>query len=334
MSANSTPLVSILIPAYNAGKWIAETLRSALAQTWPNKEIIVVDDGSMDDTMTVARGFKSSGVQVVNQRNQGAAAARNEAFSRSSGQFIQWLDADDLLAPDKIERQMKARGGDRHLLSSEWGRFLYRPDKTDFTPSELWKDATPVDWLTAKLKGNLHMQTGTWLVSRELTEQAGPWDIRMTSDDDGEYFCRVLLASDGVRFVPGARVYYRLAGTGSLSYIEGSENKIRDQWVSMQRQMRHLLSLEDSGRTREACLAYLRTWFIHFYPEHEEIVAEAQSLAEQFGGVLLPPELSWKYSWVRAVWGWRAAKRFQAGCRNLRWSIQRAWDRQLSTLAR
>lgn len=101
------PLVSILIPAFNAEEWIADTLRSAIAQSWPRKEIIVVDDGSTDQTLTVARQFESDSVRVVTQENQGAAAARNKAFSLSSGEYIQWLDADDLLAPDKIARQME-----------------------------------------------------------------------------------------------------------------------------------------------------------------------------------------------------------------------------------
>src|SRR5258707_13697146 len=96
------PLVSILIPAYNAEEWIADTLRSAIAQTWARKEIIVVDDGSTDQTLTVARRFESDGVRVVSQKNQGAAAARNTALSFSQGDYIQRLHAADRLATDKI----------------------------------------------------------------------------------------------------------------------------------------------------------------------------------------------------------------------------------------
>src|ERR1700722_15492058 len=102
-----TPLVSILIPAYNADRWIAETIRSAVNQTWERKEIIIVDDGSTDETLAVARQFESMLVRVVSQKNQGAASARNRAFSLSCGDYIQWLDADDLLAPDKVSRQME-----------------------------------------------------------------------------------------------------------------------------------------------------------------------------------------------------------------------------------
>jgi|GEM_PF-108175 len=102
------PLVSILVPAFNSQEWIADTLRSAIAQTRARKEIIVVDDGSTDQTLAIARQFGSDCVRVVSQENQGAAAARNNALSLSRGDYIQWLDADDLLASDKIARQMAA----------------------------------------------------------------------------------------------------------------------------------------------------------------------------------------------------------------------------------
>jgi len=106
-------LVSILIPAYNAEAWIADTIRSAIAQTWPRKEIIVVDDGSTDQTLAVARRFASKEIAVIvegnsryHPKNQGASAARNHALSLSQGDYIQWLDADDLLSPDKIASQI------------------------------------------------------------------------------------------------------------------------------------------------------------------------------------------------------------------------------------
>src|SRR4051794_3927239 len=215
MSDGSKPLVSILIPAFNAEAWIADTLRSAIAQTWERKEIIVVDDGSTDHTLAVATSFERQGVRGFTQPNAGAAAARNEAYRQSRGDYIQWLDADDLLAPDKISLQLSTQRGSRSLLSSEWGEFLYRYDHARFVPSALWCDLSPTEWLVRKLAYNAHMQTATWLVSRELTDAAGSWNTQLSVDDDGEYFCRVLMASDSVCFVPGATVYYRASGNAS-----------------------------------------------------------------------------------------------------------------------
>jgi len=332
-STNPKSLVSILIPAFNAQEWIADTLRSAIAQTWERKEIIVVDDGSSDQTLAIARQFESDSVQVVLQRNQGAASARNTALSLCHGDYIQWLDADDILAPDKIARQMAELehvGSRKTLLSSEFGKFLHHWPRAQFIRTGLWEDLSPAEWLLRKMGDNLFMQTATWLVSRELSEASGPWDTRMLSDDDGEYFCRVLLKSDGTRFVPGARVYYRGFRTNSLAYV-GTSNRKRDAlWLSMQLHIDYLRSVEDSSRTRQASLAYLQRNLINFYPERDDIVREMEQKARDLGGELRPPYLSWKYSWIKVAFGWRAAKTTALQLREIRWSLEKSLDKTMS----
>ncbi len=331
-TSNGLPLVSILIPAYNVEEWIADTIRAAIAQTWPRTEVIVVDDGSKDQTLAIARQFEYQGVRVFTQKNQGASAARNKAFSLCHGDYIQWLDADDLLAPDKIARQMElVRQGasKRTLLSSPWAHFMYRPYRAQFIPSALWCDLSPVEWLLRKMEQNIYMQTATWLVSRELTEAAGPWDIRLLGDDDGEYFCRVLLASDGVRFVPDAKVFYRAFRFDSLSFIGRFPHKIEAHWLSMQLHIHYLLSLEDSPRVHRACVEYLRDSLIYFYPEKGHIVKQAEQIATELGYELGIPYLSWKYYWIEALFGWHLAKPTQQMLRRFRWMLERHLDKVL-----
>jgi glycosyltransferase involved in cell wall biosynthesis len=325
------PLVSILIPAYNADRWIADAIQSALNQTWQRKEIIIIDDGSVDQTASVASQFASRGVTVVVQNNQGAASARNHAFSICRGDLIQWLDADDLLAPDKIEKQVSILNNSsskRTLISSEWARFTYRPKKAHFIPSVLWCDLPPAEWLIRKLQHNLFMQTATWLVSRELSVAAGEWDVRMLSDDDGEYFCRVIRASECVRFCPGSKVFYRNTPTYRLSHIGMSESKKEAMVLSMKLHVQHLRSLNDSDRSRAACVTYLQNWLIYFYPERPDLVRDLQSVAFALGGRLVVPELRWKYSWMIPLFGWSFAKNAQmtfplwkqlSNCRIERW---------------
>jgi len=330
------PLVSILIPAYNCQEWIGDTLRSAIDQTWPRREIIVVDDGSKDRTAEVARRFASKEVLVVTTNNQGAAAARNHAFRLSQGDYIQWLDGDDLLAPDKIESQMKALrevdGNKRILLSSPWAFFNYRTHRARFVPTPLWQDLTPTEWLLRKMGQNQHMQTATWLTSRELAEAAGPWDTRLLSDDDGEYFCRVLLASEGTRFVPEARVFYRITSSGRLSRVGTSDRKRVALLLSMQLHVRYLRSLEDSERVRKACLTYLQNWYDNFYPERPDLVAELQNLAEQLDGSMEEPRLRWKYAWMKPVFGWEVAKWAQMALPQFKASLIRRWDKAMYKL--
>jgi glycosyltransferase involved in cell wall biosynthesis len=330
------PRVSILIPAFNAQQWIAETLRSAIAQTWQSKEIIVIDDGSTDETLAIARRFEGDGVRVFTQHNQGAAATRNNAFSLSQGDYIQWLDADDLLGPDKITKQMELAEHLKDksmLLSSAWGRFWYRPKATSFVPTGLWSDLSPTEWLLRKMGQNLHMQTATWLVSRELTEAAGRWNTNLLGDDDGEYFCRVLMQSQGVRFVPDARVYYRDSGASSLSYIGRSDRKREAQWRSMELHIRYLLALEDSPRTRAACVNYLQNWLVFFYPERLDLVHTMQQKARELGGELKDLRLPPKYAWMAPLLGRSWARRAQFYLPRLKWSFVRSWDKALFRIA-
>ena len=329
------PLVSILIPAYNAEEWIAQTIQSAVAQTWPRKEIIVVDDGSKDRTVEVARRFVSKQVTVVSKENQGAAATRNHAFRHSQGDYIQWLDADDLLSPNKIEGQLTAlRESDskRTLLSSPWAFFNYRPQQAEFISTPLWQDLSPVEWLFLKMAQNLHMQTATWLTSRELCEAAGPWDTRLLSDDDGEYFCRVLLASEGTRFVPEAQVFYRNTPSNRLGQIGRSDKKKEAMLLSMKLHIGYLRSLEDSDRTRGACLIYMQNWLDNFYPDRPDLVAELQKIAAELHGRLEAPRLRWKYVWMTWLVGSRAAKRAQVALPGLKASLIRQWDKTMYQL--
>jgi glycosyltransferase involved in cell wall biosynthesis len=326
------PLVSILIPAYNSERLIAYTLQSAIAQTWERKEIIVVNDGSTDGTADVVRRFASKGVALVSTGNRGMSAAQNEAFRHSQGDYIQWLDSDDILAPDKLERQLAAlRGGHskRLLLSSPWAHFYYRTRTARFIRNPLWQDLSPVEWLLLKLGENLHMQNATWLVSREVTEAAGPWNESLHYDQDGEYFTRVLLASEGTRFVPETGIYYRETGSGSISRIGNSNKKKESLLVSMKLHIQYLRSLEESERVRKACVAYLQNWYAVFYPERPDLVAELRGLAAELGGQLEPPRLGWKYAWMKPVLGVKAAKWAQTNLPEMKSWCLKKWDKAM-----
>jgi glycosyltransferase involved in cell wall biosynthesis len=329
------PLVSILITAYNAENTIGQTLESAIGQTWPRKEIIVVDDGSTDRTAEVVRQFKD--VILVSTKNQGQSAAQNHAFSLSQGDYVQYLDADDLLLPDKIEMQLAAlRESDsrRILLSSPWAPFYHRTRPGRFVRNSLCQDLSPVEWLLRKMREGIHMQTGTWLVSRELAKTAGPWDTRLHFDQDGEYFCRVLLASEGTRFVPGTGIYYRMSGMNRVSFIGNSDKKKDSLLLSMKLNIQHLRSFEDSERVRKACVAYIQYWSPNFHIRRPDLMQQAQQLAASLGGQLSVPKLSWKYSWIEKLFGWAVARQV---CR--RWNecksyIIRSCDKVLFRLER
>ena len=306
-------LVTIIIPSYNAEKWLDSAMNSALNQTWKQKEIIIVDDGSKDGTLRIAKKYESHTVKVFTQENRGASSARNRGLSIAQGDYIQWLDSDDLLSPDKIELQLINSDGkddDLILLSSAWGKFQYRKEEARNYPNCLWQDLNSVEWLINKMNNNAWMAIESWLVSRKLTEMAGPWDERLSLDDDGEYFGRVVANCSKVEFIKEAKSYCRRSIANSLSSVASiSKDKIQSQYLSICMQINNLLSLEDSARTRIACLKLLQDYLIYFFPEEINILEKANELANSLGGKLIEPELTWKYSIIKNIFGWRLAKR-------------------------
>ena len=322
-------LVSILVPAYNAERWISGTIESALAQSWSRKEVIIVDDGSTDRTLKVAKSFAAKGVRVLAQANKGAAAARNTALRAAQGAYIQYLDADDRLHPDKLAAQLRgAEDGrrSRTLLTGAWGRFFERPDHARFAPDSLWRDLLPTDWMVRKFTDNKFMFPATWLVSRRLIETAGPWNEDLSLDDDGEYVCRLVAASRHVHFVAQAKSYYRIGNSGSLS-SQKSERALRSGYSSLRLCIEHLLALEDSESTRRACVSLLQDNLAHFYPEKPDLVSECRELAHVLGGELALPRERVHFRLVGSVLGWKAARRIRSTLNDTKLRVSRTMER-------
>ncbi len=309
----SESLASIIIPCHNAERWLAATLESALEQTWPAREIILVDDGSTDGSLALARKFEPRGVKVVAQANAGAAAARNAGLRLARGDYLQFLDADDLLAPDKLERQIRrlqAAGADC-IASCAWGRFTTDPAATVPDPHrELWRDLAPADWLVLAAEHNLMMATATWLLPRAIADRIGPWDTahRANPLDDMDYFDRARSVARMVLFCPDTRTHYRSALPGSLSQVRTPE-----AWTAisgtLHRSGDRLLSLEDSPRTRHAVATMLQRFIYEIYPAGPALAAAAAARVRQLGGSDLRPEFGPTRRRLAAVLGWKLTKR-------------------------
>jgi len=329
------PLVSILIPAYNAKKTIEDTIQSALAQTWPNKEIIIVNDGSSDNTLTIARKFESRYLKVITQTNKGASNARNRALDVSQGDFIQWLDADDLLAQDKIEFQLTNTDDNpktRVLYSSAWGRFYFRPQKAKFNPDPLWQDLFPLNWLQISLGEGYWMHPSSWLVSRKLTDLAGPWNEKLLMNQDGEYFFRVVAASKLVKFNRAALCYYRIGNFSSIS--SNRSNKALESYIfSLNCCIDHLLSLDNSENTKNACINSLQNFINIFRPEDRSIISIVHQRISDLGGIIKPPVESWKFLIIQKILGMKTAMLLKKLIYRMKIFLHLNLDKLLATLS-
>lgn len=314
------PLVSILIPCYNAARWLAATLESALAQTWPHTEIIVVDDGSSDNSLTIARSFASRGVRVADQPNQGASAARNHGLRAAQGEFIQFLDADDLLDPDKIAIQVAAltTAPAGSVAAGPWGTFNLRPADARFHQEPVWADLAPLDWLVRSWSGGGMFPPLVWLTPRRIIDAAGPWNEALSLDDDGEYFCRILLQAATIRFIPEAKSYYRMHDGPRLSASHG-DRAARSSFLSIELKERHALAREDSPRMRHALALNYQRFAWEQIADAPDLAVLALARMQAHAPDLPPPDGPRLYRWASRVLGWSRARRLQlAALRTLR----------------
>jgi len=315
------PLVSILIPAYNAELWIADTLKSAVGQTWPNKEIILVDDGSKDATVAIAHQFESLGVKVVQQENRGPAAARNHAYHLSQGEYIQFIDADDLLSPDKIAEQVKVLSASppSKLGICPWTYFQDGTDPDRGLAENGWPAVdtdAPVQWLI-ELFGpdgpSGMVPHGAWLTPRAVAENAGSWDETPSPDDDGEYFTRAVLASTGIRRAAAGRFYYRKRPTGGSWSSTRNARLQEGALYSLERKAEHLLARTCDPRAKRALANGFMYRAVEAYPYFPELSRRALQQAEMLGGTnFIPAFGTWKGDLINRWFGWRAARRVQA----------------------
>ena len=204
------------------------------------------------------------------------------------------------------------------LLASFEGEGVSKPPLSDLTPA---------DYFFIKFSDDTYFQSSSWLVSRKLSELAGPWWELRSPDDDGEYFCRVVAASQGIHFVPEARCYWRVGDNRSFSGAwRRSDASLQALFLSIVRSVAHYRKLEDSERSRAACVAFLQKRLIYFYPDNPDLVQQISALAEELGGAISPPTLKWKYRYIEAAFGWPAAKRSMFVFSKHKQAVYRLWD--------
>lgn len=306
------PRVSVLIPCYNVAPWLEEAVGSVRAQTWRNYEIILVDDGSTDDTLAVANRLAGPDFKVLHQPNGGQCSAFNAAFRHAQGDYIEYLDADDLLHPAKLEVQLQRLAAlpPGWIASGAWARFQLDPAEARFEPEDVWRDLAPVDWLVSSWSGGGMMHGAAWLAPRTVAEAAGPWDERLSLINDFDFFSRLLLASQGVAFCAEARSYYRSGLAGSLSG-RTSRRAWESAFLSTELGTKSLLTREDSPRTRRAAAINWQRLVYSAYPFAPDLVARGEAEVRALGGCELEIGGGPVFQGLRRAFGWKIARHAQ-----------------------
>lgn len=194
ISEDFTPhLVSVIIPTYNRARYLQEAIQSVICQTYRPIECIVVDDGSTDNTKEVVEKFiaenhKDFVVNYIFQENLGSQVARNTGTKASTGQFIQYLDSDDLLYPDKVKTQVQFLN-DNKDCDGVWGGWA----KGTVEKNELIESIAREDLLTQFLTEHC-IHTLSFLMRRNLVDKIGPWDVAIKRNQEIDFQVRGLLS--------------------------------------------------------------------------------------------------------------------------------------------
>ena len=288
------PLVSIIIPSYNAEKYLAGAIRSAIEQTWPNKEIIIVDDGSTDDSYAIAKRFEAPNVLVIQQENRGASAARNRGLRASKGEYVQFLDADDLLSENKIERQLIGLiSKPTHIGICDTVYFKEGKSPFEFKPTVAWYSQSfdnNMEFLLNLYGGDFvgpnlggMVQPNCWLTPRKILEMVGEWNEDLSVDDDGEYFCRVILKAEGIHYNAEALNYYRQNTNGKNLSAQHNYNGLISMLKSCELKQKHLSNAIPTDLLNKAFSLLYQEISILSYPKFIEISNLAFQKAHSLG---------------------------------------------------
>ncbi len=200
--------VSVVIPTYNYGRFIAEAIGGALGQTLEPIEIIVVDDGSTDDTEKVVREFGDR-VRYIRQENAGVCAARNRGVAESSGEYIAFLDADDIWLPEKLEKQIAKFAEDRDIGLVHCGMREFDGETGDTIQLHLdGGEGSVANDLLLWEKPGVNVSGTVIVVTREAFEKSGGFDTEMKVGEDWD-FCYRVAREYKVGFVQESLVDYR-----------------------------------------------------------------------------------------------------------------------------
>lgn len=280
MSSNKTPIVSIIVPCYNQAQYLPETLDSVLVQTYYNWECIVVNDGSTDNSLSIANEYacRDQRIKVVSQENSGPSAARNHGVQESHGKFILFLDGDDIIAPNYLARGLE-------YLESHPTCVLYY-SKIQY----IGKRCGIFDICYTSYKDLLagNSIVCTCLIHRKDFDRVGGFDENMKGYEDWEFFIRLLYKNEMVFQDSEVLFYYR---------IHDTQNSVNAQAKKRAEELSTYLFNKHYAKYQEY-FGYPQWVYAQYNRMGHEINGLLNSNAYKLGHVLITP-LQWLKSIIK-----------------------------------
>ena len=211
-----TPTITVIIPAYNCGAFIREAVESALGQSLKNVEIIVIDDGSTDDTLEVLASISDDRLTVLRQRNSGVSAARNAGLAAANGEYIFFLDADDVLTPDALRRMVDALEQRPQCVASFAHHIKIAEDGSDLsTRADLrWKLFPATDTLRQLIAKNF-IVCGAICIRTDAARAVAGFNPALRLGEDWDFWCRLAVLGDFAAMPNDVVLLYRQRFSGA-----------------------------------------------------------------------------------------------------------------------
>jgi len=304
----NNPLVSILIPLYNAELSIENTIYSCLNQSYKDIEIIIVDDHSTDNSLSVARKHEGDRVRVYQNPKKGGNSARNFAFLMSKGEYVKFLDADDYCSPSMIEKQLERLlvDGTKYSVAFSPVRMYNADDDSWFIPPHsIEHDYMPgMELLIDIWRGKGWRCPHCHLMHRLLVEKAGLWDETIQKNQDGEFFARVYAKADKALSVPEEYAVWTQHETGV--HAVKTLQAIESATTTLGTIAKLLLDYRDDEEMRFNCNRYFGGFLYENYADNPAMLSHFRSIARS---LVLHPQLPQRkiLRILRCVLGWRLA---------------------------
>jgi glycosyltransferase involved in cell wall biosynthesis len=277
------PLVSIIIPCYNAERWIAEAIESALDQTYSPIETIVIDDGSTDKSLQVIKSFGSK-IAWETGENRGGNHARNRGVALSKGEYIQFLDADDYLLREKVERHVNVLlHSGAGLVYEDWQRFEENADGyRQWLPVDIIGER---DVLELLLEG-VSLAVPTILFKRSILTCFGGWDETLTSCQEWELEIRLAMSGVVFAYASGCYTAVRRPATATVSNRNHRRNDDNAERILKVTEKNLADCGELSEKYKRAMARFYfrmaRSYFDSDPKRFERLLSEARRLSPQF----------------------------------------------------
>ena len=295
------PKVSVVIPLYNKESYICECIESVLKQTYTNIEIIVVDDGSTDGSLAVLKEYvyrNSIEIKIISQKNHGASNARNLGIQNATGEYIQFLDADDKLDENKIQVQMELLRSLQYpkdvLVFSKWTTLGKPLEEMGQNQKSVWHNyENPIYILVDFTLNQCCLPPCVYLIPNNLIKKVGGWDETLTLNDDGEFFARVINQTSTLRFTDKSLAYYRSTPNSVSKTINP---KAAYSWVRSLIATSDIIINRKHPQSKEAVCKMLSSCLSCLYPYYRKQRKQGEEYLQKVfpDYVVKYPRLHWK----------------------------------------